>query len=649
MDIVAHGPRTARRDAAAGVVTRRLLVRLVLPALVLALVAAAARGEARQDGPPVIYRVTFDGAAHHWIEVEATFGGLGSEPLRARMSRSSPGRYATHEFAKNVFSFSAFDGAARPLSVQRSHPDEWIVSGHDGTVRVVYRLFGDHADGTYMGVDTTHAHLNMPATFLWAVGLEDRAIHVTFVPPGGSGWRVGTQLFPIESSPYAFTAPNLQYFMDSPTELADWTEASFRVDDPTGRASTFRLLVHGGGSVDDVKQLATLVERVVRAHASVFGELPVFEPGHYTFLLDLVEWADGDGMEHRNSTSIVIPGLSLSSPDGRRLALSTISHEFFHVWNVERIRPADLEPFDFTHANVSCCLWLAEGFTEYYGQLLLVRAGLSDEVPVGGVAAVTNGSGRLVRSAVRMSEHAPFADAAVANDRTDRSRSYISYYTYGEALALALDLSLRGRTEGRRSLDDFMRQLWQVHGAPLDPRPGYVSRPYTLADLRAALADVAGDRLFADDFFTRYVEGRELPDFAALLAAAAYAVQPYAPGRGWIGTVAVAGAEGALRVGAGSGPPLVAFGTPLYDADVDFGDVIREIDGRPATVAAWNAISQRAPGDVVRLTVLRRDGRVVSTDVRVAADPRIIVVPIEATGRSPSAAQRAFRAAWLGR
>jgi predicted metalloprotease with PDZ domain len=595
-----------------------------------------------------VYRVTFEGAAHHSLEVDVTFSGLDQSPLRARMSRSSPGRYATHEFAKNVSAAAAFDGGGRPLRIDRLHPDEWTVGGHDGTVRVTYRVFGDHADGTYMGVDTTHAHLNMPAVFLWAVGLEMRPVHVTFVPPEGSGWRVGTQLFPTESSPYAFTAPNLQYFMDSPTELAHLSEASLEVADPSGKTAVIRLLVHGGGSSSGVDELARLVERMVREHAAVFGELPAFEPGHYTFLLDLVEWADGDGMEHRNSTSISIPGLSLDSAEARRFALATISHEFFHAWNAERIRPSDLEPFDFTRANVSCCLWLAEGFTEYYGKLLLVRAGLSSEVPVSSVGPVANHSGRRVRSAVGMSQHAPFADAAVSNDMSDRERSYVSYYDFGEVLALALDLSLRTRSMGRRSLDDFMRRLWEVHGSVSDPRPGYVGRPYTMTDLRAALAEVDGDRRFADEFFDRYIEGREWPDFAALLASAGYVVQPFAPGRGWIGDVGVSPEDGGLRIGGGRGPSLVPFGSPLYDAGVDFGDVVRAIDDRPATVLAWNSITQRKPGAAVRLTVVRRDGRVITATVPVVADPRIVVVPVEATGSTLTSAQRAFRQAWLG-
>jgi predicted metalloprotease with PDZ domain len=620
------------------------MLRAWLASLVL---LSAALPAAAQDPSPITYRVSFDGAPHHWLEVEATFPDIDrAAPLRVRMSRSSPGRYSIHEFAKNVFSFEAFDGAGRRLGATRPEADEWVVAGHDGTVRIVYRVFGDHADGTYLGVDTTHGHLNMPAAFMWAVGQDLRPIRVSFAPPAGSNWKVATQLF-AGPTPFEFTAPNLQYFMDSPTELSNFLMSTFDVDERGGKR-TFRLAVHGPGSQADVDALAAMVRRIVAEQAEVFGEFPVFEPGHYTFLLDFVEWASSDGMEHRNSTSIAIPGLSIQTANGRQLALSLIAHEFFHVWNVERIRPADLEPFDFTRANVSCCLWFAEGFTDYYGELSLARAGLADQAPVSSVASVANRSGRLVRSAVEMSEHAPFVDRAVSTDLTDSGRSYISYYEYGQTLALALDLSLRSRTDGRRSLDDFMRRLWQEHGRQAAARPGYVARPYTLTDLRTALVEVSGDRRFADEFFDRYIEGREFPDFPVLLGPAGYVVQSMAPGRGWIGDVPVAAVGDGLVVGRGRGDPtLVPFATPLYDAGVDLDDVITRIDGQPATQAAWNALSQRKPGDSVTLAVRRRDGQMVTTKATLAEDPRILVVPVEAAGLAATPAQRAFRQAWL--
>ena len=623
-------------------------VGLLVVAITLAL-SMVPREARAQSGPAVSYRVTVPEPEHHWLQIEVTFPGLGSAPLRARMSRSSPGRYAVHEFAKNVFSVEAYTGAGRRLPASRPDVDEWRVTGHDGTVRIVYRIFGDHADGTYMAVDTTHAHLNMPATFIWAMGLEDRPIEITFTPPAGSGWTVGTQLFPTTNR-FAFTAPNLQYFMDSPTELARLLESAFSVAEADGRQARFRILAHADAAQADVDALATLVARLVREQRAVFGEFPRFEPGHYTFLLDYVAWADGDAMEHRNSTYISQPGVSLRTPAGRLSVLETISHEFFHVWNVERIRPAGLEPFDFTRENITCCLWLAEGFTEYYGPLALRRAGLASQTPFMPVVALMNGPARQVRSAVEMSEHGPFADAGVANDVDDRSRTFLSYYSVGAAIAMGLDLSIREQSQGRLSLDDYMRRLWDRYGAVAAPAPGHVARPYTLADLRRELGDLTGDVTFANTFFDRYVEGRELMDYTRLLALSGYAVRPVAPERAWLGRFAVQEEAGGLLVGGSrweNRASLVPFGTPAYTAGLDRGDLVVSIDDQPATTASWEAIGRRRPGDRVRLTLVRRDGTRVTTTVVVEADPTVQIVPGE-TVAPLSASQRAFRDAWMG-
>lgn len=601
---------------------------------------------------PIAYRVTFPEPEHHWMQVEVTFTELGTMPLQARMSRSSPGRYAVHEFAKNIFALDAFNGAGAPLTPARVASYQWNVAGHDGTVRLVYRIFGDRGDGTYFAVDNTHARLNIPASFMWAVGLESRPIRITFDPPAGSGWKVGTQLFPT-SDPFTFTAPNLQYFMDSPTELSDFGLRAFTVANPDGRTFEIRVAAHHDGSDADLDALTADVERIVREQAAVFGEYPAFDTGNYIFLLDYTPHSDGDGMEHRNST-FTSSRLSIANPQQRRQALGTISHEFFHAWNVERIRPVDLEPFDFTDANVSCCLWFAEGFTQYYGNLTLIRAGFTPQaqggVSFGGtINAVVNGSGRQVRSAVEMSQHAPFTDAAAAIDRTDFGRSFISYYTYGAAIALALDLTLRERSDGAITLDDYMRLLWTTYGAPAATVPGAVARPYTLRDLRDRLADLTKDRAFADDFFDRYVEGREAADYERLMLHAGFVVRPRSPGAGWIGNVQVSPVEGGLMINQPQGNTInpIAFGTPAYDAGLEYGDIITSIDGQTATVDAFAALSQKKPGESAALTVRRRGGQTVTTTVRLRANPALTVIDVEEAGAALTDRQKAFREAWL--
>lgn len=634
-DVIVAG--AAGSVAAHPLAARRLL--LVLFAIVLGAMPVAAQ-------PSTDYIVTFPEPEHHWMQVEVTFRELGDAPLAARMSRASPGRYAAHNFAKNIFSVAAEDGSGGELAVSRVDADEWQVAGHDGAVRLTYRIFGDHVDGTYMAVDTTHAHLNMPAAFLWARGLETRPIRITFRPHPASGWTdVATQLFPTGDR-WTFTAPNLQYFLDSPVELARLVTSAFDVAASDGATARFRLMVHDGGSQEHVDALAVLVEQLVREQAAIFGTLPAFEPGHYTLLLDYVAWADGDAMEHRNSTVITHPGLSLATEGGRRAALASISHELFHIWNVERLRPADLEPFDFTRANVSCCLWFAEGFTQYYGPLTLHRSGLSNTLPIGTAVAAITSPGRQVRSAVEMSHYAPFADAAVSNDPDDSSRTFLSYYTYGAAIALGLDLTLRERTSGEVTLDHYLRHLWERYGAADPPAPGVVARPYTLADLRRELGDLVGDQSFADEFFERHVEGREVVDYRRLLGLAGFSLEPAAPGRAWPGDVPLQDGPGGLLVGPGRAA-LVPFGTPAYDAGLDSGDVIVSIDDEPATRAAWEQLRNSAVGREHALVVERRDGQRVNTTIRLAADPTLRIVPME-TRRPLTAAEQAFRRNWLG-
>src|SRR5262245_6694731 len=193
--------------------------RLALP-LILLIAIFIVPARAQDSREPISYLVTFPEPEHHWMQVEVTFSILNTQPLDVRMSRSSPGRYAVAEFAKNVFSVETFNGKGQKLAYTRPDADVWRVSEHDGTVRVVYKIFGDHANGTFFGVDTTHAHLNMPAAFMWATGHDNQSIRIRFRPPEASNWRVGTQLY-ATSDPNVFTAPNLQYFMDSPTELSD--------------------------------------------------------------------------------------------------------------------------------------------------------------------------------------------------------------------------------------------------------------------------------------------------------------------------------------------------------------------------------------------------------------------------------------------
>ena len=497
-------------------------------------------------------------------------------------------------------------------------------------------MLGDQVDGTYLAVDDTHAHINMPAALIWARGLEARPVRVTF--DMARGWRAATQLLPT-SDPQTFTAPNLQYLMDSPAELSSLTLRTFNV------GQEFRLAVHHEGSDAEAGRLAGALERVVREARAVFGELPAFETP-YTFIADFLPYASYDGMEHRNSTILTGPP-SMLTANSQLDAISLAAHEFFHSWNVERIRPRSLEPFKLDAPNPSAELWFAEGVTSYYELLTMSRTGFWNVERVAwrighSLDLLLRSPARKHVSAEEASRLAQFVDPATWSDPTDFDNTFLSYYEWGSAIGLGLDLSLRSRSNGIVTLDHFMRKLWTEFGKPAAV-PGLVARPYTTADLRRVLAEISDDA-FASSFFDRYVGGRESVDYAPLLGRAGLILRKTRPGRPWIGAATFEVDGGSLRIGG-----FTAENSPIHAAGADRGDVLLSLDGEPVSSQSRldELVQRRKPGDRARLSIRRR-GAVRELTVTIEEDPRLEVVPVEATGRQPSSAERAFRTAWLG-
>jgi predicted metalloprotease with PDZ domain len=599
-------------------------------AALAALLLAAAHPAAAQE---IRYEVSFPNAVHHEAEITLSASGLPRRPVLFQMSRSSPGRYALHEFAKNVYGLRAEDGAGNPLAVTRADPYTWSVAGHTGTVRLSYILYADRADGTYSQVDETHAHLDMPASFMWIRGLESWPMTVSFRLPPDSRWKAATQLFPTDNG-LRFTAPNLQYFMDSPVELSDHTVREWRV---TSLSGTFpmRVAMHYQGSDAELDAYVEMLKKVVEQQVAVFGTTPQYDVRSYTFIADYLPWASGDGMEHRNSTIITS---SRPLAGNEKVLLGTASHEFFHSWNVERIRPRSLEPFDFTRVNMSGELWFAEGFTSYYGPLFLRRAAITSLSEYarglsGSIDAVINDPGRRFASPVEMSQQAAFVDAAAAIDPTNEDNTFISYYTWGSVLGLALDLSLR--KEFGKPLDGYMRMMWTKYGQS--------EVPYTLQDLRTTLVEYSGNKEFADQFFAKYITGREVPELTALLAQAGLLLRPRDPNSAWFGPVRLAIDSAGGRI---EGPTLI--GSPFYEAGLDRGDVVLTLDGRPLTSdSVFQAIkAAHKPGDAVPVT-FRSRGRQSGAHVSMPADNRLEVVTYESAGMPVTEAINKFRQSWL--
>ena len=434
--------------------------------------------------------------------------------------------------------------------------------------------------------------------------------------------------------PGVFAAPDMQYLMDSPIEISDFVLREWTVGEGD-EAQAFRLALHHAGTEEEADAYGRLAETVVREQAALWGELPRFDHGQYTFLADYLPYSDGDGMEHRNSTVL---SSSRSLADAPIRLLRTLSHEFFHAWNVERIRPRSLEPFDFERENMSGELWFAEGFTNYYDGLVLCRAGIVDldgyaEDISGTVNAVMNTPATRYGSPVDMSLRAPLVDGATWVDPQNLGNIFLTYYTFGDAVGLALDLTLRTRTE--KTLDDFLRAVWEKYGRE--------ETPYTNADLEATLAEVTGDEEFAKGFFTRYVYGREVADYGSLLAAAGLVLRKENEGAASWGGARLTKGDGGVEVG---GPPPVD--SPLYRAGAE-GAAVSAGDGREVArrVEMEELREGYAPGAEVKVDYRQR-GRELTAMVTLDEDRTVEVVPVEHLGETPSEAAVAFRESWLG-
>ncbi|WP_224488529.1 M61 family metallopeptidase [Robertkochia flava] len=570
---------------------------------------------------PVEYTLNFDNAAQNEAEISVTFRDLDMDTLRITMSRSSPGRYALHEFAKNVYSFKAYNSNGDLLEVIRPNPYDWLIPEHDGIVRIHYTLFANHADGTYSDISESHAHLNIPATLLYAPALQQRKQHVKIKVREDLNWKVATQLQRINDSMY--TAPNLHYLMDSPLEISNHQEKSFEIRAESGK-QTIRFILHHRGSESDFDTFFNHVRNIVLEEIAVFGEAPDYDYGEYTFLACYLPWVHGDGMEHRNST-VLTSTRELTTPEGQR-NLGTVAHEFFHAWNVERLRPASLEPFDFNNANMSGALWFAEGFTSYYTNLTLKRAGIYDELEYLNSITPTfnyvwNGPGREYFNPVEMSYQAPFVDAATSVDPVNRANTFISYYSYGHMLGLALDLRLR--TENK-SLDGFYQLLWKKYGKQ--------EEPYTLNMLENTLKEYAGKDT-GTEFFKNFISDSQMPDYKSLLNQMGIALtQP--KDKPYLG----------VEIDKGTLTSYPVKGSPAYEAGLSKGDQIVSVDGVPSddTFNLKSILKDRKPGDTIQLKVERFDRELKKT-IHLKPAPDYLMNLTE----SPSKEQLKKRKEWL--
>jgi predicted metalloprotease with PDZ domain len=614
--------------------SRKLIIALAFIALTSGVAAA--------HEPPlrsITYRLAMSRPVSHLFEVAIIVElpeTLKDKPLQFQMAKWSPGRYGVFDFAKNVQELRAVAENSATRTVKRVDDQTWSVEPLGSTTLTIsYKVFGNDLSGTFSQLDSRHANYNGASIFMYVVGHKPDPVKLTIDPP--AGWKI-VNGWTTRAGQTEWKFPNWDVMIDAPTEIApDWTEDNFEVN-----GKKYHVVVHSFGPEGGKRPaLVRDIEKIVRAEVAMWGP-PEFE--EYTFLIHFAaDDHSGDGMEHLTSTQIIEPG-ALAEAGVHEQTLGTVSHEFFHVWNVKRLRPQELGPWDFTRPLSTRGLWIAEGFTNYYGHMMLRRAGLWDDKKfldrqAQTIRGIESAQGSRLMSAEESSMSAPFIDDAAHVQLTNLQNTSISYYPKGQLIALVMDLLVRGRTKGKVSLDDVMRDMYEELYLK-SPNSSYYlrGRGYQPEDLERIASRRAGFDL--GDFFKRHVRDVEvLPyeeafGYVGLRLVKTQAKEPFDAGM-WV--TFEDPREGVIE--------NVRNNSPAEDAGLQSQDAIVSLGGKEVKKDSWlKALARYKTGDSVPV-VVRRDRRTIKTNI-VLGQPERFDYRIE--GRSDaSAEQKALRAAWL--
>lgn len=545
-----------------------------------------------------------------------------------------PGWYIISDHARHVQDFAALDADGHPLPWSKVDKARWRVTNGGGSFQVRYQVHANHLAVFASHLDESHALFNPVDVFMYVDGAKHQPCLLTVIPPPDWGWRVTLTLDPAEGES-VFYAPDYHALADSPGEVGTHRLLSFEVD-----GLPHHLALYGHGN-EDADRLVADLARIVATARDVCGELPY---PWYTFVLLLGDRPTG-GMEHARCSINHVSRFSFQPLRDYERVLSLLAHEFFHVWNVKRIRPHAFDDYDYEREMYTESLWIVEGATSYYDDLILTRAGLltperflerlADDIreyertPARELYNLTEASFDTWLKMYRAYDNAP-------NNR-------VNFYLKGALVHLLLDLEIRRRTHGTCSLDDVFRTLWADYKAR--------GAGYADTDYKTIVESVVGGRL--DDFWARYVDGRDPLDFDSLLADVGLRLTRShqadkdlertggRPGveRGYLG-ITTRVDNGRLLV------QTTYAGSPAHAAGLTPGDELLALDGFRLTEATLpHRLDERAPGEVVTITVFRRDELhqvQVTLGARSPDNYRLAVVP------DATAEQRACFRAWLG-
>jgi predicted metalloprotease with PDZ domain len=556
-----------------------------------------------------------------------------------------PGSYMIREFARNIVRITALAGG-RKLGLEKLDKHTWRAAPARGPVELAYEVYAWDLSPRAAHLDESHGFFNGTSVFLLPIGLEHEPCTVDILPPAGdrcADWKVATGLAPARGTRRlgfgTYQAANYDELIDCPVEMGTFELGRFEV-----LGVPHEIAITGRVPRLDMDRLAADLARVCEAQIRLFEPRSKKAPfARYTFLAMAV--GDGyGGLEHRNSTALLCKRDDLpfsgmkDTTEGYRNFLGLASHEYFHSWNVKRIKPAAFVPYDLTQENYTRLLWAFEGLTSYYDDLMLVRSGLLTEKQYFETLAKTFTTVLQRTSRLKQSIADSSFDAWIKYYRQDENapNSVVSYYQKGSLVGLALDLTLRVETKGHVSLDHVMRALWR---RARDGGAGYTGvEEDEFVEVAEQVSGLALERRLRE-----WTEGTRDPDFGALLApfGIQFAARPAvdAPHFALLGAkTAVSGADCRLA--------HVFDGSPAQRAGLSANDVVVALGGLRVTPTNLDGLLARyAAGDVVECLAFRRD-ELMRFEVKLATQPPLKYT-LTADDKAPKAAQR-LKAGWLG-
>ncbi|MFT5064080.1 MAG: putative metalloprotease with PDZ domain [Gammaproteobacteria bacterium] len=563
----------------------------------------------------ISYKITPASAGAHYFDIALTFVALDNEAPLLRLPSWIPGSYLVRDFARNIVEISAHDELG-PLVLTKLDKDSWALSTSTGVISVNYRVYANDLSVRTAFLDDQRGFFNATSTFLAVVGQENQPCKVDIRPPSfASTWRVATSLPRDGASLWGFgeyAAVNYHELIDHPVEMADFTVVSFEA------CGVPHHMVVSGCDDFDTDQMSTDLVSVCENHSLRFGKKPPFQ--EYWFLTAIVPGGFG-GLEHMDSTALIaapegMPGANQPRSKEYKQFLELCSHEYFHCWNVKRIQPAAFQPFDLSKENFTTLLWAFEGITSYYDQFGVLQSGcidLNDWLRLIGenLSRVRRGSGRT-RQTLRESSFDAWTKFYKQDENAENA--VVSYYAKGGLLILGLEMSLRLASDGKVTMDDVMRLLWERHGIT---RLGVPEDGIEVAVKGLLEANNVDPRACLDLLKLGLDTRDELPlsesfkQFGLQLNWRARSSLLDKGGNDNSGTaVAVLSDHGITLATADSAGLVVKRIRDVGSAaacGISAGDILLAIDGRKATAASLDKLRTIAPGEVVQLHVFRRE------------------------------------------